>query len=136
MRLNSSSMVCLCSHSSADTYLHQLIFVVRCFSWGYWGFFVFFFVNVDAWGEHGGATVAVGDGVLASPTLDVVVFFIATSEEDGGIWAGGVACKLTGTRASNARFFSCHTYALNKKLSAHASTTVFQTWGVCLYCLR
>jgi hypothetical protein len=129
MRLNSSSAVCLCSHSSTDTYFHRPIFVVRCFGWGYWGFFVVFFVDVDAWGEHGGTTVAVGDGVFALPALDVVVFFITTSEENGGIWVGGVAGGLMGIRANSTLFFSCHMYTLNKKSSAHNSTTILQNGG-------
>jgi hypothetical protein len=101
MRLNSSSLICLSFHSSADTYLHQPIFFVGGFGNGNRGFFVvFFFVNVDAWGEHGGAAVAVGDGIVASPTLDIVVLVIATVEEDGGVWVRSVAGRL----ASNALF--------------------------------
>jgi hypothetical protein len=73
MRLNSSSIVCLPVHSSADTYLHRPIFFVHSFGEGNRGFFiVFFFVNIDSWGEHGGTAMAVGDGVFASPTLDVI----------------------------------------------------------------
>jgi hypothetical protein len=104
MRLNSSSVVCLSAHSSADTYLHWPIFFVCGFGEGNQGFFViFFFVNVDAWGEHGGAAVAVGDGVFASPTLDIVVFIVAAFKEGGGVGIGSVAGRL----ASSARFFSC-----------------------------
>jgi hypothetical protein len=104
MRLNSSSVVCLSAHSSADTYLHWLIFFVGGFGEGNRGFLVvFFLVNVGSWGRHSGAAVTVGDGVLASPALDIVVFIVAAFKEDGGIGIGGVAGRL----ASNARFFSC-----------------------------
>jgi hypothetical protein len=126
MCLNSSSVVSLCAHSSADTYLHRLIFLVGGFGEGNRGFFiVFFFVGVNAWGEHGRTAVAVGDGVLAAPTLDVVVFFIAAVKEDSGVWVRSVAGRL----ASNTRFFSCRKYALKRKSSAHASATVFQNGG-------
>jgi hypothetical protein len=126
MRLNSSSLVCLSAHSSADTYLHRLIFLVRGFGEGNRGFFVvFFFVNVDAWGEHSGAAVTVGDGVFASSALDIIVFVIATVEKDGGVWVRSVAGRL----ASSACFFSCRKYALKMKSSAHASATVFQNGG-------
>jgi hypothetical protein len=41
-----------------------------------------------------------------------------------------VSCGLTGVRAaSSALFFSCLTYALNKKSSAQLSATVFQNGG-------
>jgi hypothetical protein len=69
--------------------------------------------------------VAIGDGVFASPALDIVVFVITTVEEDGGVWVRSVAGRLS----SNARFFSCRKYALKKKSSAHASATVFQNRG-------
>jgi hypothetical protein len=75
MRLNSSSLICLCPASSTDMYLHWPIFFVHCFGGGNLGFLVIFFVNVDAWGEHDGVTVAVGDGVVALPAFDVVVLF-------------------------------------------------------------
>jgi hypothetical protein len=96
MRLNSSSVVSLFAHSSADTYLHQPIFFVGGFGEGNRGFFVVFcfLVNVDARGKHGGAAMVVGDGVVASPTLDVVVFVIAAFEEDGGVGIGSVASRL------------------------------------------
>jgi hypothetical protein len=104
MRLNSSSLVCLCTHSSANTYLHQPIFFVGGFGEGNFGFFVvFFFVDVNVWGEHGGATMAIGDGVFASPTLNVVIFIVAAFEEDGSAGIGSVAGRL----ASRAHFFSC-----------------------------
>jgi hypothetical protein len=107
-------------------YLHRPTFVVCSFGRGNRGFFVvFFFVDIDAWGEHGGATVTVGDGVFTSPTFDVVVFVIPAVEEDGGARVGCVAGRL----ASNARFFSCHMYAWKRKSSAHASATVFQNGG-------
>jgi hypothetical protein len=126
MRLNSSSLVCLSAHSSADTYLHRPIFFVGGFSEGNHGFFVvFFFVNVDAWGKHGGAAVTVGDGVFASSALDIVIFIIAAVEEDGSVWVRSVAGRL----ASSACFFSCRKYALKMKSSAHASATVFQNGG-------
>jgi hypothetical protein len=126
MRLNSSSIVCLSAHSSADTYLHGPIFFVCGFGRGNWGFFVvFFFVDVDAWGKHGGAAVAIGHGVFTSPTLDVVVFVITTFEEDSGVGVWSVASRL----ANSAHFFSCRTYALKRKSSAHASATVFQNGG-------
>jgi hypothetical protein len=126
MCLNSSSLVCLSTHSSADTYLHRPIFFVGGFSDGNLGFFVvFFFVNIDSRGEHNGAAMAVGDGIVASPALDVVVFIIATVEEDGGIWVRSAAGRL----ASSTRFFSCHKYALKMKSSAHTSATVFQNGG-------
>jgi hypothetical protein len=87
-------------------YLHQPIFFVGGPGEGNFGFFVvFFFIDIDAWWEHGGATVAIGDGVVASPALDVVVFVVAAFEEDGSVGIGSVAGRL----ASNARFFSCHT---------------------------
>jgi hypothetical protein len=106
MRLNSSSRVCLSTHSSADTYLHRPIFFVGTFKGGYCGFFVvFFLVSVDSWGEHGGTAVAVGNGVLTSPTLDIVVFFVATVEENGGAGVRSVAGRL----AVNARLRSCQT---------------------------
>jgi hypothetical protein len=126
MRLNSSSMVCLSLHSSADTYLHRPTLVVRGFGRGNWGFFVvFFFVDVVAQREHGGAAVAVGDGVFASSTLDIVILVVAAVEEDGDVRMGSVAGRL----ASNAHFFSCFIHALNMKSSAHESTTVFQNGG-------
>jgi hypothetical protein len=85
-------------------YLHWLIFFVGGFGEGNLGFFVvFFFVDTDAWWEHGGATVAVGDGVVASSTLDVVVLIVSALEEDSCVWIGGVAGRL----ASSAHFFSC-----------------------------
>jgi hypothetical protein len=91
--LNSSSVVCLSFHSSADTYLHRPTFVVRGFGRGNWGFFVvFFFVNVDARGEHGGTAVAVGNGVFALSTFDVIIFFVTAFEEDGDVGIGGVTC--------------------------------------------
>jgi hypothetical protein len=53
-------------------YLHRLIFFVGGFGKGNRGFVVvFFFVPVDAWGEHGGTAVAVGDGVVTPSTLDI-----------------------------------------------------------------
>jgi hypothetical protein len=69
--------------------------------------------------------VAVGDGVVASPAFDVVVFVVAAVEEDGSIWVRSVAGRL----ASNAHFFSCRKYALKRKSLAHASATVFQNGG-------
>jgi hypothetical protein len=106
MRLNSSSLVCLSAHSSADTYLHRLIFFVGGGGEGNFGFFVvFFFVEVDVWGEHGGTAMAVSDGVLTSSALDVVVFVVSTLKEDGGVGVGSVASRL----ASNARLRSCRT---------------------------
>jgi hypothetical protein len=85
---------------------HRLIFFVHSFSEGNRGFFVvFFFVNIDLWGEHGGTAMAVGDGVFASPTLDVVVFVIAAFEQNGGVRVWSVAGRL----ASSAHFFSCCT---------------------------
>jgi hypothetical protein len=106
MRLNSSSLICLSAHSSADTYLHRPIFFVRTFKGGNFGFFViFFFVDVDAWGEHGGTAMAVSDGVVALSALDIIVFVVAALEEDSGIGVGGV----TGRLASNARLRSCLT---------------------------
>jgi hypothetical protein len=69
--------------------------------------------------------VAVGDGVFASPTLDVVVFVVAAFEEDGGIGVGSVAGRL----ASSARLRSCRMYARKRKSSAHACTIVFQKCG-------
>jgi hypothetical protein len=106
MRLNSSSIVCLPVHSSADTYLHQPIFFVCSFGEGNRGFFiVFFFVNVDSWGGHGGTAMAVSDGVFASPTLDVIVFVIAAFEQNGSVRVGSVAGRL----ASSAHFFFCCT---------------------------
>jgi hypothetical protein len=126
MHLNSSSVVCLSLHSSANTYLHQPTFVVRSFSRGNQGFFViFFFIDIDTWGEHGGAAVAVGDGVFASSAFDVVVFIVTAFEEDGGIRIGSVAGRL----ASSARFLSCCTYAQKRKSSAHTSATIFQNGG-------
>jgi hypothetical protein len=101
MRLNSSSLICLSAHSSTDTYLHRPIFFVGGFGKGNCGFF--FLVMGDAWGEHGGTAVAVGNGIVASPTLDVIVLVVAAFEEDGGIWIGSVAGRL----ASSAHFFSC-----------------------------
>src|SRR5580692_9145721 len=110
MRLNSSSLIILSAHSSADTYLHWPIFFVGGFGEGNCSFFViFFFVNVDAWGKHGGAAVTVGDRVFASSALDIVVFVITAVEEDGSVWGRSVAGRL----ASSARFFSCRKYALN-----------------------
>jgi hypothetical protein len=109
MRLNSSSLVCLSAHSLADTYLHRPIFFVGGFGDGNRSFFgVFFFVNVDAWGEHSGAAVAVSNGIVASPAFDIIVFVVATVEEDGSVWVRSVAGRL----ASNAHFFSCRKYAL------------------------
>jgi hypothetical protein len=106
MRLNSSSLVCLSAHSSADTYLHRPIFFVGIFGGGNLGFFVvFFFVDVDAWGEHGGTAMAVSDGVFAWPTLDVIVFIIAAFEQNGSVRVGSVAGRL----ASSAHFFFCCT---------------------------
>jgi hypothetical protein len=102
MHLNSSSVICLSAHSSADTYLHWPIFFVGGFGEGNRGFLVVFF-DVGSWGKHGGTAVTVGDGVLASPALDIVVFIIAAFEEDGSIGIGSVAGRL----ASNACFFSC-----------------------------
>jgi hypothetical protein len=130
MRLNSSSKVCLCPSSSTNMYLHRPIFVVCCFGWGYWGFFVVFFVDVNVQGKHDGAAVAVGDGIVTLSTQDVIVVFILASEEDGSVWVRGVSCGLTGVRAaSSTLFFSCRTYTLNRKLSAHCSATIFQNGG-------
>jgi hypothetical protein len=126
MRLNSSSLVCLFAHSSADMYLHRPIFFVRGFIGGNRGFFVvFFFAEADAWGEHGGTAVAVCDGVVTSPAFDVVIFVVTAFEEDGGVLVRSATSRL----ASNARFFSCRRYALNRKSSTHTSTTVFQNGG-------
>jgi hypothetical protein len=81
--------------------------------------------------DVGIVAVTVVKGVFALSTLDVVVFAIAVSKEDGCTGVRSVASRLT----NNALFFSCYTYALNRKLSAQASTTVFQnggsTCGVC-----
>jgi hypothetical protein len=126
MHLNSSSVVCLSLHSSADTYLHWPTFVVRGFGRGNRGFFVvFFFVNVDVWGKHGGAAMAIGNGVFTSSAFDVIVFVVATIEEDGGVRIGGVASRL----ANSACFFSCRIHTWKRKLSAHASATIFQNGG-------
>jgi hypothetical protein len=106
MRLNSSSLVCLSAPSSADTYLHWPIFFVGGGGEGNFGFFdVFFFIDIDAWWEHGGTAVTVGDGVVASSTCDVVIFVVAAFEEDGGVGVGSVAGRL----ASSARLRSCQT---------------------------
>jgi hypothetical protein len=105
MRLNSSSLVCLSAHSSADTHLHRPIFFVGTFGGGNLGFFVVLFTDGDTWGEHSWTAVAVGNGVFASSTLDVVVFVITAFEEDGCVGVRSVAGRL----ASSARLRSCWT---------------------------
>jgi hypothetical protein len=116
-------------------YLHWRGVVLVFFGCGYCGFF-----TVLRGGDKSGdgcddgrgndedvavVTVAVGDGVLALPTLDVVVFVLAISEEDGSVGVWSVAGRLT----SSALFFSCSMYALNRKSSAQVSTTIFQNGG-------
>src|SRR5580693_1045256 len=77
--------------------------------------------------------MTVGNGVLTPSALDVEIFVLAFVEEDGSIGVWSVAGRL----ASSALFFSCCTYARNRKSSAQASATVFQNRGsICGVCTK